>query len=83
MTARTDHLTSWIRDVGLATTLLTRIPVPHLAAAMPSELARAQRAFPLVGAMIGLIIGLIDRSLLAMSVPPWLLPRSRSGLAPH
>jgi adenosylcobinamide-GDP ribazoletransferase len=70
MIARTDHLTDWMRDVGLATTLLTRIPVPYPAAATPSECARAQRTFPLVGAMIGLIIGLIDRSLLAMSVPP-------------
>jgi len=70
MITRTGHLTNWIRDVTLATTLLTRIPLPVPADAMPSELARAQRAFPLVGAMIGLIIGLIDRSLLAMGVPP-------------
>jgi adenosylcobinamide-GDP ribazoletransferase len=70
MIARTDHLTNWIRDIGLATTLLTRIPVPCPAAATPSELARAQRVFPLVGAMIGLIIGLIGRSLLALNVPP-------------
>jgi adenosylcobinamide-GDP ribazoletransferase len=69
MITRTGHLTNWIRDVILATTLLTRIPLPHPADAMPSELARAQRAFPLVGAIIGLIIGLIDRSLLAMGVP--------------
>lgn len=69
MIARTDHLTNWIRDVTLATALLTRIPVPISAEAMPSELARAQRTFPVVGAIIGLIIGLIDRSLLAMGVP--------------
>jgi adenosylcobinamide-GDP ribazoletransferase len=70
MITRTDHLTNWIRDVGLATTLLTRISVPHPADAVPPEMARAQRAFPLVGAVIGLIAGLIDRSLLAMGVPP-------------
>jgi adenosylcobinamide-GDP ribazoletransferase len=69
MIARTDGLTNWIRDVTLATTLLTRIPVPIPAAAAPSEMARAQRAFPVVGAIIGLIIGLIDRSLLAMGIP--------------
>lgn len=69
MITRTGHLTNWIRDVILATTLLTRIALPHPADAMPSELTRAQRAFPLVGAIIGLIVGLIDRSLLAMGVP--------------
>lgn len=69
MIVRIDPLASWIRDVTLATTLLTRIPLPHPADAMPSELARAQRAFPLVGAIIGLIMGLIDRSVLAMGVP--------------
>jgi adenosylcobinamide-GDP ribazoletransferase len=70
MTTQTDHLANWIRDIGLATTLLTRIPMPYPADATPSELARAQRAFPLVGAIVGLIIGLIDRTLLAMGVPP-------------
>jgi adenosylcobinamide-GDP ribazoletransferase len=69
MITRADHLTNWFRDVTLATTLLTLIPVPISAAALPSEVARAQRAFPVVGAIIGLIIGLIDRSLLAMGVP--------------
>jgi adenosylcobinamide-GDP ribazoletransferase len=70
MTKAVDHLTNWIGDVCLATTLLTRMPIPHPAGATPSDLARAQRAFPLVGAMIGLIAGLVDRSLLAIGVPP-------------
>ena len=69
MTAPTDHLAKWIRDVGLAATLLTRIPVRHPIDATPSEMARAQRAFPLVGAMIGLIVGLVDRSLLGIGIP--------------
>lgn len=70
MTKAVDHLTNWIGDFGLATTLLTQMPLPYPASATPSDLARAQRTFPLVGAMIGLIIGLIDRSLLAIGVPP-------------
>ena len=70
MNARSDHIANWIRDVGLATTLLTRIPIPHPADATSSEIARSQRAFPLVGAIIGLITGLVDRSLLAIGVPP-------------
>lgn len=37
---------------------------------MSSGLARAQRAFPLVGAMIGLAIGLVYRFLLTMDIPP-------------
>jgi adenosylcobinamide-GDP ribazoletransferase len=69
MNTRSDHIAGWIRDVGLATTLLTRIPIPHPADATPSELARAQRAFPLIGAIIGFVAGLVDRSLLAIGVP--------------
>jgi adenosylcobinamide-GDP ribazoletransferase len=64
-----DHFKQWIDDLRLATALLTRVPMPHPDAAMPAALARAQRAFPLVGAMIGLIVGLIDLSLLAMGIP--------------
>jgi adenosylcobinamide-GDP ribazoletransferase len=69
MIGRIDHLANWMRDIGLATTLLTRIPLPHPADATSSEIARAQRAFPLIGAMIGLVAGLVDRSLLALGVP--------------
>lgn len=59
----------WIDDVSLAIGLLTRVPMPHPANAVPDGLARAQRAFPLVGALIGLVVGLVDRGLLAMNVP--------------
>jgi adenosylcobinamide-GDP ribazoletransferase len=64
-----DGLRGWIGDVSIAVSLLTRVPMPHPDGAMPVGLARAQRAFPLVGAMIGLVVGLVDRSLLAMDVP--------------
>src|ERR1700761_6834116 len=32
-------------------------------------MARAQRAFPLIGAIIGLAIGIVDRCLLAIGIP--------------
>jgi adenosylcobinamide-GDP ribazoletransferase len=65
-----DHFKDWIDDVRLATALLTRVPMPHPDGATPAGLARAQRAFPLVGAMIGVVVGLVDLALLAMSIPP-------------
>ncbi len=37
--------------------LLTRVPMPHRDDATPEDLARAQRAFPIVGALIGLSVG--------------------------
>src|SRR3982074_117792 len=65
-----DHFEDWIDDLRLATGLLTRLPMPHPDGAMPAGLARAQRAFPLVGAMIGLVGGLVDGSLLVIGIPP-------------
>jgi adenosylcobinamide-GDP ribazoletransferase len=59
----------WIDDVSLAVGLLTRVPMPHPVAATTDGMARAQRAFPLVGALIGLVVGLVDRCLLAVGVP--------------
>jgi adenosylcobinamide-GDP ribazoletransferase len=64
-----DHFKDWIEDIRLATGLLTRVPMPHPDGAMPANPARAQRAFPLVGALIGLAVGLVDRSLLAIGIP--------------
>jgi adenosylcobinamide-GDP ribazoletransferase len=65
-----DHFKDWIDDLRLATALLTRVPMPHPDGAVPAGLARAQRAFPLVGAMIGVVVGIVDLSLLAISIPP-------------
>src|SRR3984893_16995294 len=65
-----DHFEDWINDLRLATALLTRVPMPHPDGAMPAGLARAQRAFPLVGAMIGVVVGLVDLLLLAIRISP-------------
>lgn len=64
-----DHFKDWIDDLRLATALLTRVPMPHRDRARPAGLGRAQRVFPLVGAMIGVVVGLVDLSLLAIGVP--------------
>jgi adenosylcobinamide-GDP ribazoletransferase len=63
------HFRDWSRDIGLAIGLLTRVPMPHPASTTPDSMARAQRAFPLVGALIGLAVGLIDRCLLGIGIP--------------
>src|SRR6202048_5352143 len=65
-----DQFEYWIDYPRLPPALLTRVPTPHPDGAMPAGLARAQRAFPLVGAMIGLVVGLADLSLLAIGIPP-------------
>jgi adenosylcobinamide-GDP ribazoletransferase len=64
-----DHFRDWIDDIGLAIGLLTRVPMPHLVSTTPDGLARAQRAFPLVGALVGLVVGLVDRCLLGVGIP--------------
>jgi len=64
-----DHVRDWTSDVSLAVSLLTRVPVRHPDDAMSDRMSRAQRAFPLVGAMIGLAVGLVDRCLLAIGIP--------------
>jgi adenosylcobinamide-GDP ribazoletransferase len=60
---------AWFDDLRIATALLTRVPMPHPDGATPAGLTRAQRAFPLVGAMIGIVVGLVDLWLLRLGVP--------------
>ncbi|MAH84403.1 MAG: adenosylcobinamide-GDP ribazoletransferase [Rhodospirillaceae bacterium TMED8] len=47
----------WIRDISLAGQFLTRLPFPSNLQHMPSDLANASRAFPLLGALIGGLSG--------------------------
>jgi adenosylcobinamide-GDP ribazoletransferase len=65
-----SHLRDWIDDLRIATSLLTRVPMPHPDGAVPAGLTRSQRAFPLVGALIGLAVGVLDIILLKLGVPP-------------
>lgn len=43
--------------------------MPHPDGAMPPALARAQRVFPLVGAMIGAVVGIVYLALAATGIP--------------
>jgi len=60
-------LRDWLDDLLAATAFLTRVPALHLDA--PPNLARAYRAFPLVGAVIGAAIGAVDLLLLRLGLP--------------
>ncbi len=67
--SKPGRLADWVDDLRIATALLTRVPMPHPAGAGVPDIARAQRLFPLVGALIGAVVGLIDVALLGMRVP--------------
>ena len=57
----------WLDDLLAAAAFLTRIPVPHRAS--PPNLARAYRAFPLLGAAIGAVVGAVYLLLLWLGLP--------------
>jgi len=62
-------MNEWLDDFKMATGFLTRLPVPHPDGAGPANFARAYRLFPLVGALIGLAIGLFGLVLGLAGVP--------------
>ena len=57
----------WLDDLLAAAALLTRVPVPHRTS-LPN-LARAYRAFPLLGAAIGAAVGAVYLLLLWIGLP--------------
>ncbi|WGS19812.1 MULTISPECIES: adenosylcobinamide-GDP ribazoletransferase [unclassified Bradyrhizobium] len=59
----------WLQDLRIATGFLTRLPMPHPDGARPEFFVRAQRLFPLVGALIGAAIGLVCLLLRVTGVP--------------
>jgi adenosylcobinamide-GDP ribazoletransferase len=60
-------ISDWLEDLLAATAFLTRMPVPR--GDWPPNIARAYRAFPLVGAGIGAAIGALDLLLLRTGLP--------------
>ena len=60
-------LRDWLDDILAAAAFLSRVPLPQRNA--PPNLARAYRAFPLVGALIGAAIGALDLLLLRIGLP--------------
>jgi adenosylcobinamide-GDP ribazoletransferase len=63
------HGSGWFDDLRVAVSLLTRVPMPHPDGAVPVNLARAQRVFPLIGAAVGLAVGLVYWILSATGIP--------------
>ena len=48
---------------------LTRLPMPHPQGPMPANFVRAHRMFPVVGALIGAVVGLVCLGLRSVGVP--------------
>jgi adenosylcobinamide-GDP ribazoletransferase len=59
----------WRDDVICALAFLTRLPVPRSVAQPPPSLATGFRALPLVGALVGLIAGLVYWGAAAAGLP--------------
>jgi adenosylcobinamide-GDP ribazoletransferase len=62
-------INQWLDDLVNAMAFLTPLPTPRRAEAAAPDLARAYRAFPLIGAVIGAVIGCADLLLLRVGLP--------------
>jgi adenosylcobinamide-GDP ribazoletransferase len=62
-------ISQWLDDLRNAAAFLTRVPMPSRGTTATPDLARAYRAFPIVGALIGAVIGAADLLLLRIGVP--------------
>ena len=62
-------MNEWLVDFRTAVAFLTRLPMPHPDGAMPPNFVRAQRMFPVVGALIGAAVGLLCLGLRHAGVP--------------
>ncbi|MBY0430896.1 MAG: adenosylcobinamide-GDP ribazoletransferase, partial [Rhodospirillales bacterium] len=58
MSERSSEISpGWIADLHFALAFLTRLPLPPLGLLPEGALAHAMRAFPLAGALLGLLAG--------------------------
>ena len=62
-------MNEWFDDFKTAVAFLTRLPMPHPDGAMPQNFVRAHRMFPVVGALIGAVVGLLCLGLRSIGVP--------------
>jgi adenosylcobinamide-GDP ribazoletransferase len=62
-------MNDWFDDLRTAVAFLTRLPMPHPDGSMPANFVRANRMFPVVGALIGLVVGMLYLGMLAAGVP--------------
>src|SRR5262245_33385511 len=60
---------AWLDDLRAAVAFLTRVPMPHPDGPRPENFTRAHRAFPLVGAVIGAVVGGVYLGLAALGLP--------------
>jgi adenosylcobinamide-GDP ribazoletransferase len=62
-------MNEWLDDLRTAVAFLTRLPMPHPQGPMPQNFVRAHRVFPLIGAVIGAVVGLVCLGLRVIGVP--------------
>ncbi|MBR1188121.1 adenosylcobinamide-GDP ribazoletransferase [Bradyrhizobium sp. AUGA SZCCT0160] len=62
-------MNEWLDDLRTAVAFLTRLPMPHPQGPMPANFVRAHRMFPVVGALIGAVVGLVCLGLRSVGVP--------------
>ena len=62
-------MNEWLDDFKTAVAFLTRLPMPHPQGAMPPNFVRANRMFPVVGALIGAAVGLFCLALRITGLP--------------
>src|ERR1700674_2126043 len=62
-------MNDWLDDLRTAVAFLTRLPLPHPMGPMPANFVRAQRMFPLIGAAIGGVVGIVCLGTRMMGVP--------------
>jgi adenosylcobinamide-GDP ribazoletransferase len=62
-------ISQWLDDLRNAVAFLTRLPAPHRTGIPAPDLARAYRAFPLIGALVGAVIAGADLLLLRIGLP--------------
>jgi len=62
-------MNEWLDDLRTAVAFLTRLPMPHPDGASPQNFVRAHRMFPVVGALIGAVVGLLCLGLRYVGVP--------------
>ena len=62
-------MNEWLDDFRTATAFLTRLPMPHPTGPMPENFVRARRTFPVVGAGIGGVVGLLCLGMRMADIP--------------
>jgi adenosylcobinamide-GDP ribazoletransferase len=62
-------MNDWFDDLRTAVAFLTRLPMPHPDGPTPANFVRANRMFPVVGAIIGLVVGMLYLGMRAAGVP--------------